>query len=145
MILIKDKYHNQKCMFTVKHAKNDLPSTSKQEPMYDHQLRKKRQDSQPNRQSKTQPIFAFWDIGGTKAHCLLNSGCEGTMMSLSFARAARLQVVPLEQPVNLQLAVIGSHSIVNYGTSGQLKFGVNILDEYFDITNTISNEMGDKP
>jgi hypothetical protein len=41
----------------------------------------------------------------------------------------------LEQPINLQLTVVGSHYIVNYGTSGQLKFGVNISDEYFDITN----------
>jgi hypothetical protein len=44
-------------------------------------------------------------------------------------------VVSLEQPINLQLTVVGSHSIVNYGTCGQLKFGVNISDEYFDITN----------
>jgi hypothetical protein len=57
------------------------------------------------------------------------------MMSLSFARAAMLQVVLLEQPINLQLTVVGSCSIVNYGTHGQLKFGVNVSDEYFDITN----------
>jgi hypothetical protein len=62
----------------------------KQEPMYDHWLRKKIQDSQPNCQSKTLPISTFWEIGGTKAHCLLDSGCEGTMMSMSFTRAARL-------------------------------------------------------
>jgi hypothetical protein len=50
-------------------------------------------------------------------------------------RAARLQVVPLEQPINLQLAIVGSCSIVNYGTSGQLEFGAFVSDEYFDITN----------
>jgi hypothetical protein len=122
-------------MFTAKHAKNDMPSASKQEPMYDHRLRKRTQDGQPNCQSKMWPISAFWDIGGTKAHCLLDSGCEGTMMSPSFARAARLWVVPLEQPINLQLTVVGSCSIVNYGTSGQLKFRVNVSDEYFDIMN----------
>jgi hypothetical protein len=81
------------------------------------------------------PISAFWDIGGTKAHCLLDSGCEGTMMSLSFTRAARLWVVPLEQPINLQLAIVGSCSIVNYGTRSQLKFGAFVSDEYFDLTN----------
>jgi hypothetical protein len=41
----------------------------------------------------------------------------------------------LEQPVNLQLAVVGSCSIVNYGTSGLLKFGEFVSNEYFDITN----------
>jgi hypothetical protein len=122
-------------VFTAKLAKNDASSTSKQELMYDHRLRKKMQDSQPDCQSKTRPISAFWDIGSTKAHCLLDSGCEGTMMSPNFARAARLQVVSLEQPINLQLAIVGSHSIVNYGTCSQLKFRVNVSDEYFDITN----------
>jgi hypothetical protein len=53
----------------------------------------------------------------------------------NFARAARLRTVPLEQPVNLQLAVVGSRSIVNYGTSGLLKFGEFISNKYFDITN----------
>jgi hypothetical protein len=44
-------------------------------------------------------------------------------------------VVSLEQPINLQLAIVGSRSIVNYGTCGQLKFRVNISDKYFNITN----------
>jgi hypothetical protein len=57
------------------------------------------------------------------------------MMSPNFMRAVKLWVIPLEQPINLQLAVVGSCSIVNYGTSGQIKFGVFVLDEYFDITN----------
>jgi hypothetical protein len=70
-----------------------------------------------------------------KVYCLLNSGCEGTMMSLSFTRATKLYVVSLEQLINLQLAIVGSYSIVNYGTSGQLKFEAFISDEYFDIIN----------
>jgi hypothetical protein len=82
-----------------------------------------------------QPISNYWGIGGTKAHCLLNSGCEGTIMSPNLMHTAKLQTVPLEQLVNLQLAVVGSCSIVNYGTSGSLKFGDFISDEYFDITN----------
>jgi hypothetical protein len=57
------------------------------------------------------------------------------MMSPSFARAAKLRTVPLEQPVNLQLAVVGSRSVVNYGTSGSVKFGEFVSNEYFDITN----------
>jgi hypothetical protein len=57
------------------------------------------------------------------------------MMSPNFAHAARLQTVPLEQPVNLQLAVVGSRSIVNYGISDLLKFGEFVSNEYFNITN----------
>jgi hypothetical protein len=90
MILISDEYHQRKRVFMAKHAKSDMPSTLKQEPMYDHWLRRKTQDGQPDRQMKAWPISAYWDIGGTRAHCLLDRGCEGTMMSPNFACAARL-------------------------------------------------------
>ena len=56
-------------------------------------------------------------------------------MSPNFAHAVKLRVTPLEHPINLQLTVVGSRSIVNYGTSGTLSFGEFISDEYFDITN----------
>jgi hypothetical protein len=135
MILVDDEYENRKRVFVTKHANSNAQDALKQEPMYDHRLRKKTQGGQPERQPKTRPISAHWDIGGTKAHCLLDSGCEGTMMSPNFARVAKLKVVPLEQPVNLQLAVVGSRSVVNYGTRGQLTFGEFVSDEYFDITN----------
>jgi hypothetical protein len=135
MILVTDEYHQRKCMFMAKHARSDMPSVSKQEPMYDHWLREKTQDGQPDRQMKAWLISAYWDIGSTRAHCLLDSGYEGTMMSLNFTHAARLRTVPLEQPVNLQLAVVGSRSLVNYGTSSQLKFGEFISNKYFNITN----------
>jgi hypothetical protein len=135
MILVGDEYHQRKCMFIAKHAKSNVLSMSKQELMYDHRLRKKTQDSQLDYQMKVWPISAYWDIGGTRAHCLLDSGCEGTMMFPNFARTARLRTVLLEQPVNLQLAVVGSHSIVNYGTGSLLKFGEFASNEYFNITN----------
>ena len=134
MILVGDEYSQRKCVFMARHTK-DAPGASKEEPMYDHWLRKRMQDGQPDRHAKTKPISAYWDIGGTKAHCLLDSGCEGTMMSPNFARAAKLRVVPLERPVNLQLAIVGSRSIVNYGTSGRVTFGGFVSNKYFDITN----------
>jgi hypothetical protein len=95
MILIDNKYHERKCIFIAKHA-NNAPSASKQELMYDHWLRKKMLGSQPDDHSKSWLISAYWDIGRTKAHCLLDSGCEGTMMSPNFAHTTKLQVVPLE-------------------------------------------------
>jgi hypothetical protein len=48
MILVGDEYHQRKHVFMAKHAKSDMPSASKQEPMYDHRLRRKTQDSQPD-------------------------------------------------------------------------------------------------
>jgi hypothetical protein len=134
MILVGDEYQERKCVFMTKHA-SKAQGASKQEPMYDHRLRKKMPDGQPDRHSKTKPLSTYWDISGTKAHCLLDSGCEGTMMSPNFVCAAKLRVAPLEHPINLQLAVVGSRSIVNYGTSRTLSFGEFISDEYFDIRN----------
>jgi hypothetical protein len=80
MILVSNEYHNRK----------HVNSASKQELMYDHQLRKKTLSGQPDHQSKTWSISAYWDIGSTKAHCLLNSGCEGTIMSPNFMCTAKL-------------------------------------------------------
>jgi hypothetical protein len=90
MILVRDKYHSQKHVFMAKNVNNNASSASKQEPMYNHRLRKKMQGGQPDHQSKTWPISAFWDINGTKAHYLLDSGCKGIRIFLSFMRAAKL-------------------------------------------------------
>jgi hypothetical protein len=46
MILVGNEYHQRKCVFIAKHAKSDVSSVSKQEPKYDHQLRKRTQDDQ---------------------------------------------------------------------------------------------------
>jgi hypothetical protein len=59
MILIGNEYYNRKHMFTAKHVKSNMLSTLKQELMYDHQLRKRTQDSQSDCQSKMQLISAY--------------------------------------------------------------------------------------
>jgi hypothetical protein len=41
MILVGDEYLNRKYVFMAKHAKNDAPRVLKQEPIYNHWLRKK--------------------------------------------------------------------------------------------------------
>ena len=35
-------------------------------------------------------IFVFWEIGGVKAHCLIDSGCKGVMISFEFTRVAKI-------------------------------------------------------
>jgi hypothetical protein len=59
MILVSNKYYQRKCMFIAKHAKSNVFSMTKKEPMYDHRLRKRTQDGQPDHQSKAQPISAY--------------------------------------------------------------------------------------
>ena len=41
----------------------------------------------------------------------------------------------LEKPIALQLACIGSRSMINYGTHATIKIGRKIVEEYFDIMN----------
>ena len=41
----------------------------------------------------------------------------------------------LEKPIALQLACIGSRSIINYGTHMTIKIGCKVVKEYFNITN----------
>ncbi|KIJ36145.1 hypothetical protein M422DRAFT_179812, partial [Sphaerobolus stellatus SS14] len=72
---------------------------------------------------------------GTKAHCLLDSGCEGIMISSDFMRANKLPKFELENPVILQLACMGSMSTVQYGLTTKILLGKEKYDEYFNIAN----------
>ncbi|KIJ49030.1 hypothetical protein M422DRAFT_161809, partial [Sphaerobolus stellatus SS14] len=74
-------------------------------------------------------------ISGTKAHCLLDSGCEGIMISSELVRANKLPKFELEKPVILQLACVGSKSTVQYGLNTKILLGNEKYDEYFNITN----------
>ena len=77
----------------------------------------------------------IWEIGGVKAHCLIDSGCEGIMISPDFIRAARIKPFLLDKPIGIQLAVTGSKSVINYGTNGTIKYNRKELKEYFNIIN----------
>ncbi|KIJ25982.1 hypothetical protein M422DRAFT_272990 [Sphaerobolus stellatus SS14] len=61
----------------------------KEQPVYNHQARRKARPL-PTRGKENETISVFWDISGTKAHCLLDSGCEGIMISSEFVRANKL-------------------------------------------------------
>jgi hypothetical protein len=107
----------------------------KAEPMYDHRARKK-DSSRPKRpRDENETISIFWEINGTRAHCLLDSGCEGVMMSPDFARATGIKTFSLERPISLQMACIGSRSVINYGARATIKIANQSVDEYFDIAN----------
>jgi hypothetical protein len=46
-----------------------------------------------------------------------------------------MKMFALEQPIALQLAWIGSQSMINYSTNTTIRFGCETYEEYFDITN----------
>ena len=46
-----------------------------------------------------------------------------------------IKMFALEKPIALQLACIGSRSMINYGTHMTIKIGRKVVEEYFDITN----------
>jgi hypothetical protein len=102
---------------------------------YDHRARR-RDNTRPKQMcAENKTLSAFWDIEGVKAHCLLDSGCEGVMISLEFTCATGMRMFELEHPIGLQLACIGSKSNINYGTNTSIKFGTHTINKYFDVAN----------
>ena len=106
-----------------------------EEPVYDHRTRI-RERSRPLRKcNDNQPISIFWEIGRTKAHCLIDSGCEGIMLSSNFIRAAKIKPFLLDKPIGIQLTVTGSKSVINYGMNVTIKYKGRESKEYFNIIN----------
>ena len=79
-------------------------------------------------------ISIFWEIG-VKAHCLIDSGCKGAMISPEFTRAGKIKTFALEKPTGIQLAVTGSKSIINYGTNTTINIEGKELKENFNVVN----------
>ena len=50
-----------------------------------------------------------------------------------------IKMFALEKPIALQLACIGSRSMINYGTHATIKIGRKVVEEYFDIVNVEHN------
>ena len=67
-----------------------------EEPVYDHRTRIRERSRPFQKCNDNQPISVFWEIGGIKAHCLIDSGCEGIMISPNFIRVAKIELFPLD-------------------------------------------------
>ena len=80
-------------------------------------------------------ISVFWEIGGIKAHCLIDSGCKGIMISPKFTKAGKIKMFTLDKPIGIQLAVTGSKFVINYGTNTTINVNGIELKEYFDVVN----------
>ena len=103
--------------------------------MYDHHVHK-RMGARPKRSHESnQTLSGYWEVNGTRAHCLLDSGCEGIMISPDFTHAMGIVTNKLENPVALQLACVGSKLTISYGATSTIAFGNQHIEEYFDVTN----------
>ena len=56
-----------------------------EEPVYDHRMRIKERSRPLRKCNDDQPISVFWEIGGIKAHCLIDSGCKGIIVRATLA------------------------------------------------------------
>jgi hypothetical protein len=111
-------------------SKTTVPNSAA-EPIYHHWSKHRTQPDQPRHENRT--LLGYWEINGVKAHCLLDSGSEGVLLSPEVMRATGMKTFALKQPIALQLACIGSRSTFNYGMDTTIKFGRKLYDEYFDI------------
>ena len=108
-----------------------------EKPVYDHRSRIREKSKPLWKCNANQPILVFWEIGGVKAHYLIDSRCEGIMISPSFIRAAKIEPFPLDKPIGIQLAVTGSKSVINYGANATIKYNEKESKEYFNIVNIL--------
>ena len=52
------------------------------EPMHSHRSRHRERPTRPHSDNHT--LAGYWEINGVKAHCLLDSGSEGVLLSPEF-------------------------------------------------------------
>ncbi|KAF8240830.1 hypothetical protein L208DRAFT_1230908 [Tricholoma matsutake] len=74
-------------------------------------------------------------IHGLEANVLLDSGCTSNSTSPEFTVSANLKVHKLEEPIPLQLGMVGSRSKINFGLFSDFKLQDLWGDHYFDVVN----------
>ena len=73
------------------------------EPMYHHRSKYRLRPKQPRSENST--LSGYWKINGVWAHCLLDSGRKGVMLSPEFIWATGTKTFTLDQLITLQLVV----------------------------------------
>ena len=66
------------------------------ELVYNHHTRIKDHTRPSHKHNDYRALSVFWDIGGIKAYCLIDSECKGVMISPEFTRAPKFKTFPLE-------------------------------------------------
>jgi hypothetical protein len=62
------------------------------EPMYHHRSKHRTRPDRPCHENRT--LSGYWEINGLKAHCLLDSGSEGVLLSPEFTRDGHEDICP---------------------------------------------------
>jgi hypothetical protein len=81
------------------------------------------------------PITGFIKVGNIMLHALIDTGCEGEMVSHDAVRLIGKNPSELNEPVPLQLAVAGSRSSIHYGIRVDTLIGGSPIETYFDVVN----------
>ncbi|KAF8230692.1 hypothetical protein L208DRAFT_1221824, partial [Tricholoma matsutake] len=74
-------------------------------------------------------------IHGLEANVLLDFGCTSDSVSPEFTVSMNLKVHKLEEPVPLQLGMVGSRLKINFGLFAEFKLGNLSGNHYFDVIN----------
>ena len=104
-------------------------------PLHNHRAHKRTGTRPTQSHTDSETLSGYWDINGVKVHCLLDSGCEGVMISPNFICTTGIVPIKLEQPIGLQLVCVGSKSTINYGAKSTITFRTACVKEYFNIVN----------
>ncbi|KIJ33162.1 hypothetical protein M422DRAFT_264875 [Sphaerobolus stellatus SS14] len=104
------------------------------EPLYDHMV--KMRTTRPTRsKNDLLMITGYFLVGGTKACCLFDSGCEGIIMSSEFVQATGIRMHKLLEPIGIQQAFQGSRVKLYYTATTDITVGQRTYTEMFNIAN----------
>jgi len=87
-------------------------------------------------------MAALVKVNGLEAYALLDSGSTTISITHDFAQVAKLSVIQLDNPVLLQLGMVGSRSMINYGARTRLELGpITDNNAYLDVVNIDRYDM----
>jgi hypothetical protein len=81
------------------------------------------------------PLVVVVKVNGHPARALFDSGSLGDFISSTLVDQLKLKRESLTKPIPLHLAVQGSRSMINYGTTVQLEYQTVNETRYFDVAN----------
>ncbi|KAJ3572854.1 hypothetical protein NP233_g2799 [Leucocoprinus birnbaumii] len=91
--------------------------------------------------SVPRPLVVVVNVNGHPARALIDTGSLGDFMSANLAAQLSVRKVELTNPVNVNMAVQGSCTKVNYGTRVKLTYQEINEERYFDIMNLSNYDL----
>ncbi len=87
------------------------------------------------------PLVIVVKVNGHPACALIDSGSLGDFISSNLAQQLNVKKMELASPVNVNMAVQGSRTKVNYGTKVSLQYQEIKEEQYFDIMNLSNYDL----